>query len=341
MTRKEIVRRALQHKKPPAVPHYIGLTQAARRKLQAHYGDSFERRINNYLSIYYLDRPDRWEWVRPDVIRDLWGILWDRSVDKDIGVPKQNLFPEPDMRYWQPPRLDAALFSPLEGFCRENSETFAVVSLSYFTLYDRAWALRGIENLLADMVLHPRFVHELLDALTEWSLKATERILEVPGVDAVHFNDDWGQQRGLTMGQPYWRRFLQPRLKKLFRIVKDAGKILSIHSCGKVQELFPSLIELGLDLFNPFQPEVMEVGSIFNAYHEKLSFWGGLSVQRTLPRGEPSDVRREVVQLWNMGRNGSYILSPSHDVTPDVPIENLVALVETLAELDKKGGDTG
>ncbi len=333
--KKEIVLTALRHEKPPIVPHYFGLTQGARQKLEAHYGDSSHQAIDNFLSVYYLDRPQQWRREPHDIIRDMWGIPWDRSVDKDIGVPATLLFPEPDMRYWNPPKIDEGLFEPLKEFIQENRQTFTIVSLSYFTLYDRAWALRGTENLLMDMTLHPQFVHDLLDALTDWSVQAARGILAVPGVDALHFNDDWGQQTGLTMGMPFWQEFLHPRLKRLYGVVKEAGAYLSIHSCGKVQELFPSLIDLGVDLFNPFQPEVMDVPSLFRSYRGKLSFWGGLSVQRTLPLGSPADVRREVIDLWNMGREGGYILSPSHDITSDVPIENLVALVETVRELEQ------
>jgi uroporphyrinogen decarboxylase len=332
--RKHAVRQALWRQPPDRVPHYIGLTEGARRKLSDHFGDALPRALNNSLSIFYLDRPDTWQWTSSDTIRDMWGILWDRSVDRDIGVPRCPRFPEPNMRYWDPPPIDDRLFEPVRAFVAKNSETFTIVSLSYFTLYDRAWALRGIENLLGDMIIHPNFVSELLDALMEWSLRATEGILRIPGVDAVHFNDDWGHQQGLTMGLPHWREFLQPRLSRLYARVKEAGVFLSIHSCGKVQELFPTLIGLGVDLFNPFQPEVMDVKSIHARYRERLSFWGGLSVQRTLPLGSPDDVRRETRQLWQMGEQGSYILSPSHDVPSDVPVENLLAMVETIHELE-------
>lgn len=332
--KKRAVRQALRRQRPEVVPHYVGLTHGARRKLVDHFADALPAVLNNSLSIFYLDRPDTWQWTSPDTIRDMWGILWDRSVDRDIGVPHQPRFPEAHMRYWDPPPINERLFEPIRDFVDENPDTFSIVSLSYFTLYDRAWALRGIENLLADMIIHPRFVEDLLEALTDWSLRATEGILRIPGVDAVHFNDDWGHQQGITMGLPLWRRFLQPRLRRLYSIVKKADVFLSIHSCGKVQELFPTLIELGVDLFNPFQPEVMDVKSIHALYREKLSFWGGLSVQRTLPLGSPDDVRREVRQLWEMGRQGSYILSPSHDVPSDVPLENLLAMLETIRELE-------
>ncbi len=148
--KKEIVQHALEHRRTGIVPHHYSLTQGARRKLIDYYGEAYKDEIGNYLSIYFLDRPGEWEWVRPDVIQDMWGVHWDRSIDKDIGVPISLRFPEPDMKYWDPPPIHPGLFEPIRGFIRENQDTFTIVCLSFFTLYDRAWTLRGIENLLAD-----------------------------------------------------------------------------------------------------------------------------------------------------------------------------------------------
>ncbi|MBZ5564873.1 MAG: hypothetical protein LAP13_20935, partial [Acidobacteriia bacterium] len=97
----------------------------------------------------------------------------------------------------------------------------------------------------------------------------------------------------------------------------------------KPPETFDDLIAIGLKCFNPFQPEVMDVDGILRAYRGRLSFWGGLSTQRTLPYGSVEDVRRETRHLLEMGREGSFILSPAHAVEGDVPLENMLAFIET------------
>jgi uroporphyrinogen decarboxylase len=102
-----------------------------------------------------------------------------------------------------------------------------------------------------------------------------------------------------------------------------------LHSCGKVEELIPDMIECGTDVFNPFQPEVMDIWSIKMKYHGKLVFWGGLSVQHTLPHGTPADVINEGEKLLKeMGDQGGYIFSPSHALTGDIPVENIEALID-------------
>ena len=118
----------------------------------------------------------------------------------------------------------------------------------------------------------------------------------------------------------------------MYAAVKAGGKFLSIHSCGMVQELFPDLISMGLNMFNPFQPEVMDVHEMHRKYFGKLAFWGGVSVQKTLPYGTPDDVRKGVLDRIEMGRRGGYIICPSHAVPSDAPVENLVAMIDTVRE---------
>jgi uroporphyrinogen decarboxylase len=114
----------------------------------------------------------------------------------------------------------------------------------------------------------------------------------------------------------------------MYGLVRDAGRFVMIHSCGDVDELFDDLIEAGLNCFNPFQPEVMDVHAILPAYRGRMAFHGGLSMQKTLPFGTVEDVRRESRDLLKLGADGGYIFSPSHSVESDTPIENMIAFIE-------------
>lgn len=149
-------------------------------------------------------------------------------------------------------------------------------------------------------------------------------------IDAIHFGNDWGQQHGLLMGPDLWSEFIYPELKRMYDVVKDAGKIVSIHSCGDVDELFDDLVGIGLNCFNPFQPEVMDTDSLMTRYRGRLAFHGGLSTQQVLPYGSVDDVIKATKHLLEMGADGGYIFAPAHAVEGDVPVENMVAFIDTV-----------
>ncbi len=184
-----------------------------------------------------------------------------------------------------------------------------------------------MSDLMMDFFDHPEFVHELLGTIADYNIAQVKKALTYD-IDAVYFGDDWGQQRGLQMGAALWREFILPQLKRTYGVVREAGKSVIIHSCGDVDELFDDLIAAGLNCFNPFQPEVMDVAALMKQYHGRLAFLGGLSTQKTLPYGTVEDVKRETRWLLDLGKDGGYLLAPAHDVEGDVPLENMLAFIE-------------
>jgi len=180
------------------------------------------------------------------------------------------------------------------------------------------------------MIENPEFVHKLLDRILAFNLRLIEHACAYD-IDAIMLGDDWGQQRGLIMGPALWREFIKPRIRQTYQAIKARGKFVFIHSCGRVQELFPELIECGLDVFNPMQPEVMDVAEIKRQFGDSLSFYGGISTQRTLPFGTVRETRDEVRRLIDvLGCDGGYIASPAHAIPADARPENVLAMIQVL-----------
>jgi uroporphyrinogen decarboxylase len=329
MTRRDRVRMALDHEQPDIVPYHLTFTLPAREKVTAHYGvDDPDAFLGNHLAVIEPSAPDAWVETERGMWRDQFGVVWDRTIDRDIGTVANCCLPEPTLDgYAFPDPHDPRRFEDYPGFCARHADDFKLSDIG-FSLFERAWTLRGMENLLMDMHLHPEFVEELLDRILEFNLAVLDHVVEHP-IDGLRFGDDWGTQRGVMMGAALWRRFLKPRLARQYAVAKERGLKVFIHSCGAVSELFDDLIEIGVDCFNPFQPEVMDVYAMKRRYGDRLSFFGGLSTQKTLPFDSPAGVRAEVRRLMaECGRGGGYILAPAHDTPKDVPIENLAALVD-------------
>lgn len=330
MTKKERVKLAISHQETDIVPYNIGFTTLAWEKLVVYLGraPTLDELGLHILSLA-ASPPDAWVEVKPGFWKDEFGVVWNRTVDKDIGNPEP-IFLEPYIGDYEfPDPDDPRRYAHFPAFIEANNDKFILCEIG-FSLFERAWSMRGMENLLIDMKANPSFVHELLDAITDFNIRIIRNAVKYP-IDGFFFGDDWGQQRGLIMGPILWREFIKPRLKRMYEEVHKAGLPVFIHSCGDVQELFPELIEIGVDVFNPFQPEVMDIFEMKRKYGDRLSFFGGISVQRLLPFGTPEEVRKETSRiLKEIGRGGGYIASPSHAIPKDVPVENILALIEAL-----------
>ena len=328
MSKREVVKQVLLGRKPDYVPWHLQFTCEPREFLKAHFGgeDAAEAAIGNHI----LELGSGIGFFEPlphDRVRDVFGVIWDRHVDKDIGIVEGCVLPEPTLNgYTFPDPHDRRFFADIPDRIAKGPDRFRSFYLG-FSLFERAWTLRGMENLLIDFVDHPAFVHELLTAIADYNIAQVREALKYD-IDAIHFGDDWGQQHGLIMGKPFWDEFIKPQLRRMYGVVRDAGKFQSIHSCGDVDELFDDLVALGVNCFNPFQPEVMDTAALLLRYRGRLAFHGGLSTQRILPYGSEADVRQECRRLRELGREGGYIFGPSHAVESDVPPANLLALIE-------------
>ena len=331
MNNRERVLTALAHRQPDKTPYNIEFTSKIYPKMVAYYGDpDFASQLGNCLRVLGCEPKNSWQEVRPNIWRDQFGVEWDQHVDKDIGVVCNRLVTPENMDAYQfPDPDDPTRYASYDQVLAERGEQFIVVNYG-FSLFERAWTLAGEENILMGMVSNKKFVHALMDRILEFNLRIIRNVCRYD-VDALMFGDDWGYQRGVVMGPKLWREFIKPRLQQMYAVVKSSGKLVFIHSCGKVFELFPDLIECGVDVFNPFQPEVIDVYEAKRNYGDRLSFYGGISTQQLLPYGSVSEVKDAVRWLIDrVGKNGGYIAAPAHSIPGDAKPENVAAMIEVL-----------
>ena len=342
MTKREIVIENLRHKRCQVVPHNIDFTTAMREKLRLHLGlnhsNDVSEAVGNYcaqLNVGSVTGPSEGiiEEICPKEVsehtyRDDWGVIWRREPGDDIGVVIDSPLKEANLAGFKMPE-PASRAKYLEAFCKENPDRFRLVSLSS-PVFQRAWFLRGFENFLMDMALHKSFVHDLIDMIMEYTVKVvTEALLY--DIDALFLMDDWGQKEGLLISPAMWREYIKPPMETLCKMAKDKNIFLFLHSCGNTESLIPELIEMGIDVLNPFQPEVMDIYRIKREYGDRLCFYGGIGTQDLLPHGTVNEVTADVREkIRILGENGGYLLAPAHAVQADVPVENVLALIEVM-----------
>jgi uroporphyrinogen decarboxylase len=335
MTKREIVIEALEHRETKPIPYTLGLTtQAAEALRKAGKAKGLEDEFGSYITSSYYDGWPAPIPGRPGFFRDDFGVVWNRNgADKDIGVIDGFVMDSPEASY-KFPQVDTQAFRrAIEGVLERRGGRFVFAKFG-FTMFERAWSLMGMENTLMYMIDYPDALEALFDRICDFFLELVDITLEYD-VDGVHFGDDWGQQQGLIMGPDYWRRFIKPRMARLYARVKSKGKYVSQHSCGDCREIFPDLVEIGLDCYQTFQPEIYPVAEMKKLYGDRITFWGGVSTQRCLPQMSPAGVREEIVRLVKiLGKNGGLIIAPTHGVPQDVPVENILAMVEVFQKQD-------
>ncbi len=211
----------------------------------------------------------------------------------------------------------------------------AVVGVSIAqTLFEQAWLIRGFEELMMDMIARPEMAECLLDKLLNLRIEMAKRLV-MANVDVLMLGDDVGMQTGMLISPLQWRKWLKPRLAKIIVSAKSLKPDINIfyHSDGNIEPIIDELIEVGVTVLNPIQPECMDPAQIKKKYGSKISFWGAIGVQTNLPFGTPYDVRQEVkLRMETIGKDGGFVIGPTHCIEPEIPWENLVAMFDAIEE---------
>jgi uroporphyrinogen decarboxylase len=196
--------------------------------------------------------------------------------------------------------------------------------------------LRGLEQAMIDLADAPAMVECAFDHIFDFGCRRLERILEVTQVDLIVPSEDLGSQHGPLFSLDCFRRFHVPRFKKYITIAKQAGAKVFFHTDGACRIFIPELIELGVDILNPIQHVCpgMDCASLKKDFGNSLVFHGGIENQQVLPFGTTQDVRREVIDCFEMlGTGGGYICAPCHNIQPVTPIQNILVMYDTIREI--------
>ncbi|MFH1924313.1 MAG: uroporphyrinogen decarboxylase family protein [Planctomycetota bacterium] len=331
MTNKEWIRRVLQHDGQVPVPYNLPLSPLARRRLEEHYGTGD---VEGYLNLpIRMTGPQS---IKPlyasprefgSRVRDEFGVEWTTS-EIDRGSPVGPCLTEPDLAgYTFPDPTAAYRFEHLKRWCDENANHYTVLWAG--DLWERATFMCGMERLLLYVATEPKFVHQLLASIADYILRTINVLFDRFTFDCIALSDDYGTQRAMLISPAAWRRFVKPRLAEIFAAAKRAGKAVFLHSCGNVRAVVPDLVEMGLDVLHPIQPEALDVLELKAAFGRDLTFCGGLGTQDILVHAGPDEIREEVRWLQQqLGRGGGYVLEPGITLQADVPLENILAMID-------------
>lgn len=334
---KDWIYNTVSHKDTGRVPYHFDFTPPALKKMTEYYGSDD---IENILSL-----PIRWggtHTMKPlyadtetygDQATDEFGVTWsvsdlDRGAPLSPGITKPDLsgykFPDPDLDY---------RFEDIDTWCDDNKKHFRLLWVG--ELWERATFIRSMEEILLDLAVNKKFVYELLEGLTDYVMRTMNILLDRYDFEAFSLSDDYGTQKALQMSPGDWRKFVKPFLSQIFELSRKNEKIMMVHTCGNVYEVIGDMIDIGLDILHPIQPETMDIHKLKTEFGKDLTFQGGLGTQNLLPNATTDQVREEVKMLKDtMGKGGGYILEPGITIQGDISLENLLAMIEEAKKAD-------
>lgn len=347
MTSRERIRAALRHETTEQISFSLGfgVNEPVRRQMAPVLGLPDAQAV-----LFRLQALSDLKWVAPPYIGpadrntvlpggdavDEWGVqrravsYGEGSYDEIVHYPLLDIEEEADLvdaLFPDPDWYDYAAFADIVRAAKGSGQA---LMLGNANIFETAWYMRGLENMLMDLIAEPELAHALLGKVTNFYLAFMERCLEAAKgeIDLVFTADDIGQQTGLMLSLSHWMRFIQPRHRAVNELIHQYGAKVIYHTDGAVMEALPGLVDMGIDVLEAlqFDAEGMDPVKMKTLYGDRLCFHGGISVQSTLPFGSPKDVEREVRErIEVLGKDGGYIVAPSHAIQAGTPVANVLA----------------
>ena len=288
-------------------------------------------RLYGQYDDYYRDAR-----LKPGTAIDEWGV-----AHEPVGLQHFTHMQHPMREFtsveqvWDFPLPDLLADYRWEGVKRRVQKIQQEGYLAVYTavqVFEPAWYLRGMEALLMDLYDGSAMAEACLERICAVQEGVSARLGEC-GFDLIVFGDDVGTQQSLMISEELWREKLRPTMERCIRAAKQKNpQVLAYyHSDGYILPIIEDLIEIGVDVLNPVQPECMDPVEIQRRYGDRLSFWGTIGTQTTMPFGTPKDVERTVQErIASMGTSGGLVIAPTHLLEPEVPFENVLAFYKAV-----------
>lgn len=286
-------------------------------------------------------------YLKDEPYTDEWGVQWKLDAyTTPFGIGhytniKVNPLRDDDeaaMRYKAPDPNRPELYTTVERLVKEYGDEYYIIGRIHCTIFESAWALRGLDTLMTDFYINPELTNHLLDETSGYH-KAVACHMARIGVDMIWLGDDMGAQNSLMIDPELWREFFKPRMAGIITAAKAIKPDLKVayHCDGCCYDIIPELIEIGVDVLNPIQTECMDPQILQERFGDKLCFFGGVAVQSTLPMGSKEDIQKEYDWLKeSIGKGGGWICAPTHHVQLDTPVENFFTLLEVTGIENKR-----
>jgi uroporphyrinogen decarboxylase len=315
-------------------------------------GDEIKRRFDVDFRGVFLGEPERTADLElgEGRYKDMWGVvrrkppsslyydLEESPLAGEIAIRDIVRYPWPDP---DDPGMTRGLRDRIDGI--RNDTDYAIVLNLPSAFVHASQYLRGFEDWFDDCINDHKRLEALFDAILEVNMAICERALRLVGdrVDVVFTADDLGTQGGPQVSPELFRKLFKPRLKRYLTLIHDLSpaKIL-FHTCGSVWLLLDDLVDAGIDILNPIQVTAaqMDTPKLKERYGNLLSFWGAIDTQQVLPRGSTDDVKAELRRrIDDLGHQGGYVVAAVHNIQPDVPPENTVAMYDFAREYGRYG----
>ena len=308
MESREIVRRAIEFDNPPRVPFFIG--------------NFWQDKLTEKISGFPNDVCDCWEmdrqkkgWFFNNPTEDDWGCGWEKTDVSNMGqVTFHPLADWSKLGTFSPPNPRDPFYFERIADTIDNADDRYVVVTSHFNLIERLHMLHGFERTLEDFYLEPEKMHRLLDIILDFKIEHFDELAKRFGnrIHGLFLTDDWGTQKNTLISPDIFKEFFLDRYKKLTESVHGHGWHFILHSCGRVNNFVPFLIEAGMDVLNLQQPQAYGIKEFGEQFAGKICFLTTVDIQSTLPTRNAQLVRaeaEELVKYWSKPSGGFIVFN--------------------------------